>query len=53
MAQITSIPVFADETARDAIVGWDEGDIIYVVGVGLEFYDGEAWQTVATLADLA
>lgn len=47
-----SIITMASEVARDAIVGWDEGDMVYVIGVGLTFYDGAAWQILARIADI-
>ena len=42
-----------DETTRDAILGWEEGDLIYVEGIGFEYFDGNAWQTLANLGDIA
>lgn len=53
MAHISSIPIFADSTARDAIVGWDEGDHVYILGVGMTVYDGAAWQSVASGAGIS
>lgn len=45
-----SIAVYPSEEARDAITDWDEGDIVYVIGVGLTYWDGSAWQVVAVVA---
>lgn len=54
MAHISAIPVFADTNARDAISGWEEGDLCYVIGTGLMWYAGDAsWHTFADAADLA
>ena len=48
-----TIRKFDSESDRDAVLGWDEGDIVYVVGVGLTYYDGQAWQIIANQGDLA
>lgn len=53
MAHITSIPVFADATARDAIVGYEDGDMAYLTGVGLTVYRGSAWVAIASSAGIA
>jgi hypothetical protein len=49
-----TIKTFADATARDAITGWDEGDLAYVLSVGLTVYDGAAWglTTAPVTADI-
>jgi len=43
-----SIETVVDETARDARTDWDEGDLIYISGVGFMFYgDDDAWHVLA------
>lgn len=50
--QVT-IRVFPDAAARDAVLGWDEGDLAYVIGTGLTIYGSDAaWHVLATLDDL-
>ena len=53
MAHISPITV-ADEATRDALTEWEAGDIVFCVTEGtLSYYDGEAFQTIANLGDLA
>lgn len=50
MAQI-SVITMADATARDAVTGWDAGDMVFLLDPGvLTYYDGEAWQVVTVEA---
>ncbi len=34
---------YASEAARDAASGWDEGDVVYVTGIGYTVFDGSTW----------
>ena len=43
-----SIITMADVAARDAVTGWDAGDMVFCVSEALfTVYDGEAWGSVA------
>ena len=53
MAHISPVTV-ASEAARDAVLDWEEGDIVYCLAEHtLSFFDGTDWQTIANLGDLA
>jgi hypothetical protein len=43
------IVVYPSAEARDALTDWEEGDIVYVIGVGLTYWDGSAWQVLAVV----
>jgi hypothetical protein len=37
---------YASEAARDAVSGWDDGDVVYVTGVGYTVFDGSEWSAL-------
>lgn len=53
VAHLASIQVFADATARDAFTSYEEGDMCYVIGVGLQVYKSGTWETIALVSDLS
>ena len=42
-AQLSSIPVFATASDRDAATDWDPGSLVYSADVGYAYFDGQAW----------
>jgi hypothetical protein len=53
MGQVSPITM-ASVAARDAVTGWDAGDMVYCVSEAIStVYDGAAWGTVAAPAAAA
>jgi hypothetical protein len=52
MGQITPITM-ASVAARDAVTGWDAGDMVFCVSEAvLTLYNGSAWVVIANLDDI-
>lgn len=53
VTHLASIQVFATEQDRDDFTEWEDGDMAYVVGVGLTIFKTDTWEVIALVSDLA